>query len=167
MSCSTAYLGLGGNLGDRRRYLAAALRALASEPGVRVEAVSSVYETQPVGVLEQPVFLNLVAQVTTTLSTRELLACCLRIEAGLGRVRSERWGPRTIDVDVLWFDDQAVNEPDLELPHPRMTTRAFVLVPLAEIAPALELDGVRVDVLAARLDQAGLCRLGPLGEISP
>ena len=159
---STAYLGLGGNLGDRCQYLTEAVRALNDEPGISVKTVSSVYETKPVGVVDQPDFLNLVARVTTELSARDLLARCLRIETGLGRVRTERWGPRTIDIDVLWFDGQTMNEPDLVLPHPRMLTRAFVLVPLAEIAPELLLDGRSMAALATRLDQTGLCCLGAL-----
>ena len=159
---STAYLGLGGNLGNRRQYLTDAVRALNAEPDVCVEKISSVYETRPVGVVDQPDFLNLVAQVTTELPARDLLARCLQIEAGLGRVRIERWGPRTIDIDVLWYDGQAVNETDLVVPHPRMLMRAFVLVPLAEIAPMLLLAGMSIDVLAAKLDQTGLCCLGPL-----
>ncbi len=163
---STAYLGLGSNLGDRGRYLAEAVCALQAEPGNSVKMVSSVYETKPVGVQEQPDFLNLVVRVETVFSARDMLACGLRIEAGLGRVRSERWGPRTIDIDVLWHDGQAVNEPDLVLPHPRMAERAFVLVPLAEIAPGLLLEGRRVDGLAAKLDQTGLRLLGPLAALS-
>jgi len=162
---STAYLGLGGNLGDRLKYLAGAVRALNAEPGVSVEKVSSVYETTPVGVVDQPVFLNLAVQVTTTLSARELLTRCLQIENNFGRVRNERWGPRTLDIDVLWYDGNVVNDPDLTLPHPRMATRAFVLVPLAEIAPMLLIEGMRSDVLAAKLDQSGLRRLGALDSL--
>jgi len=163
---STAYLGLGGNLGDRLNYLVEAVRALNTEPGVSVEKVSSIYETTPVGVVDQPYFLNLVVQVTTALSARELLMRCLRIETNFGRVRTERWGPRTLDVDVLWFDGKSVNEPDLTLPHPRMATRAFVLVPLAEIAPMLLLESMRIDVLAASLDQSGLRLLGALDSLT-
>ena len=156
---STAYLGLGGNLGDRRRYLADAVQALNGESGVRVEEISSVYETKPVGVVDQPDFLNLVLEVATELPVRELLTRCLRIEAALGRVRVERWGPRTIDIDVLWYDGQTLNESDLVLPHPRMLMRAFVLVPLAEIAPTLLFEGVSTELLAARVDQTGLRRV--------
>jgi 2-amino-4-hydroxy-6-hydroxymethyldihydropteridine diphosphokinase len=163
---STAYLGLGSNLGDRRQYLAAAVCALNEEPGLRVEKTSSVYETKPVGVVEQPDFLNLVAQVTTELPAHDLLARCLRIETALGRVRTERWGPRTVDIDVLWYDGQVVNDADLILPHPRMATRAFVLVPLAEIAPMLLLEGMQSIALAARLDQSGLRRLGSLNSLA-
>jgi 2-amino-4-hydroxy-6-hydroxymethyldihydropteridine diphosphokinase len=159
---STAYLALGGNLGDRRHYLSSAVLALKSEAGLRVEKISSVYETAPVGVVDQPDFYNLVVEVITTLTARELLARCLAIEKTLGRVRTERWGPRTIDLDVLWFDGATLNEPELTLPHPRMKERAFVLVPLAEIAPTLLLEGMSVEQLATRLDQSGLTCLGPL-----
>jgi 2-amino-4-hydroxy-6-hydroxymethyldihydropteridine diphosphokinase len=156
---STAYLGLGGNLGDRRQYLVAAVEALNAEPGVRVTKISSIYETEPIGVVDQPDFLNLVLEAVTELPVRELLARCLRIEDSLGRVRIERWGPRTIDLDVLWYDGQTRNEPDLVLPHPRMLLRAFVLVPLAEIAPTLLFEGMSTESLAARVDQTGLRRL--------
>lgn len=159
---STAYLGLGGNVGDRLRSLTDAVWSLNTEPGLCVEKASSVYETKPVGVIDQPDFLNLVVQVRTELSARDLLARCLQIETTLGRVRTLRWGPRTIDIDLLWYDGQTVDEPDLVLPHPRMASRAFVLAPLAEIAPMLLLGGVRCDLLASRLDQSGLCRLGSL-----
>lgn len=162
---STAYLALGGNLGDRRHYLSAAVLALNSEAGLRVEKISSVYETAPVGVVDQPDFYNLVVEVATTLTARELLARCLAIEKTLGRVRSERWGPRTIDLDVLWYDGSTLNEPELTLPHPRMKERAFVLVPLAEIAPTLLLEGMPVEQLAIRLDQSGLTCLGPLATL--
>jgi 2-amino-4-hydroxy-6-hydroxymethyldihydropteridine diphosphokinase len=162
---STAYLGLGGNLGNRRQYLASAILALNSEPGIRVDKISSVYETLPVGVVDQPEFLNLVVQVSTSLTARNLLTRCLQIEKSLGRVRAERWGPRTIDLDVLWFDGTPLNEPDLVLPHPRMKERAFVLVPLAEIAPSLSLESVPIEQIAARLDLSGLRQLGSLESL--
>jgi 2-amino-4-hydroxy-6-hydroxymethyldihydropteridine diphosphokinase len=163
---STAYLGLGGNLGDRRQYLVAAAQALNAEPGVSVKKISSVYETKPIGVVDQPDFLNLVLEVATELPAHELLERCLRIEAALGRVRVERWGPRTIDIDILWYDGQTLNEPDLVLPHPRMLLRAFALVPLAEIAPTLLFEGMQTQLLAARLDQVGLRRLGAFDSSS-
>lgn len=162
---STAYLGLGGNLGNRREYLANAIFALNREPGLRVEKISSVYETRPVGVVDQPAFLNLVVQLATSLSVHELLTRCLQIEKTLGRVRAKRWGPRTIDLDVLWFDGATLSEPDLVLPHPRMKERAFVLVPLAEIAPALSFDEVSIKELVARLDLSGLRLLGSLDSL--
>lgn len=161
----TAYLGLGGNLGDRRRYLSDAVLALNSSAGIRVEKLSSVFETAPMGIVDQPRFYNLVVQVTTTLPPDELLRRCLQIEKGLGRVRAERWGPRTIDLDLLWFEGVTLHEPELTLPHPRMKERAFVLVPLAEIAPMLLLDGVPVEKLANQLDSSGLICLGPLANL--
>ena len=162
---STAYLGLGGNLGNRREYLANAILALNSESGIRVEKISSVFETLPVGVVDQPEFLNLVVQLSTSLTALELLTRCLQIEKKLGRVRAERWGPRTIDLDVLWYDGVMLSESDLVLPHPRMKERAFVLVPLAEIAPVLSLDGVPIKELVARLDVSGLRQLGSLESL--
>ena len=162
---STAYLGLGGNLGNRRQYLADAILALNSEAGIRVEKISSVYLSKPVGVVDQPDFLNLVVQIATSLTAHELLMRCLQIEKKLGRVRAERWGPRAIDLDILWVDGASINEPELVLPHPRMKERAFVLVPLAEIAPMLLLDGVCIDELTARLDQSGLQLLGTLESL--
>ena len=132
----TAYLGLGGNLGDRLAALTEALRLLDSTPGMRRTACSSVYETEPWGVAEQPHFLNLVAGYETTLPPVGLLAVCKKVESQVGRTESYRWGPRLIDVDILLYGDQAVSvaDPDLQIPHPRMMQRAFVLVPLAEIA---------------------------------
>ncbi len=133
----TAYLGLGGNLGDRMAALAEALQLLDSTAGMRRTGCSSVYETEPWAVADQPNFLNLVAAYETTLAPFDLLAACKSVEAEVGRVASYRWGPRLIDVDILLYGDQVVDssEPDLQIPHPRMTQRAFVLVPLAEIAP--------------------------------
>lgn len=163
---SLAYLSLGGNVGDRRGHLRGALEALRGTPGVQVVKVSQVYETEPVGVTEQPKFLNLAVELATTLEPRALLARCLEIEKEQGRVRSKRWGPRTVDLDLLWYDGREMCEPELELPHPRMKERAFVLVPLAELAPELELDGERVDRRAAALGEAGLRRLGPLETLT-
>ena len=131
-----AYLALGSNLGDRWGHLR---RAVASLPGV--VAVSSVYETDPVGGPEgQPPYLNCVVRLETPLSPRELLELGQRLEAAAGRVRLERWGPRTLDVDVLLAGDEPVDEEDLQVPHPRMWERAFVLVPLGELAPDLVPD---------------------------
>ena len=149
-----AYLGLGSNLGDRLAHLQAAIDGLAATPDVHVVAVSRVYETAPVGGPPQDDYLNAVVAVDTTLGPRELLAVAQRLESDARRVRATRWGPRTLDVDVLVVGDERVDEPDLVVPHPRMTERAFVLVPLADVAPelvesaALEAapgrDGVRV-----------------------
>jgi 2-amino-4-hydroxy-6-hydroxymethyldihydropteridine diphosphokinase len=126
-------LGLGSNLGDRRRTLREAIDSL---PGV--VAVSSLYETDPVGGPPgQEPYLNLVVAIESAASPRNLLGMCHRIESAAGRVRSERWGPRTLDIDILWIDGETVDEPDLSIPHPRMFERRFVLVPLQDVAPDL------------------------------
>lgn len=148
-----ALLGLGSNLGDRLGHLRTAVDSLAD-----VDAVSDVYETDPVGGPEQGAFLNLVVRLATDLAARDLLAECQRLEVAADRVRIERWGPRTLDVDVLWVDGERYDEPDLVVPHPRMFERAFVLVPLADVAPDL-VEGIDVSVLA---DDQGVRRLGPL-----
>jgi 2-amino-4-hydroxy-6-hydroxymethyldihydropteridine diphosphokinase len=122
-------------------------------------AVSSLYATAPVGREDQPEFLNAAVEIRTTLPPRELLTACLRIEAELGRIRTERWGPRTIDIDVLLYGDRRLAEDGLTLPHPRMQERAFVLAPLAEIAPGLLLDGTTVAVRAEAIDRFGVRRL--------
>jgi len=135
-----AFLSLGSNLGDRRQFLVEAVGSL----GPSVVAVSPVYETDPVGGPEQGRFLNLVVQLETDLSPRQLLAVCHRLESGAQRVRMQRWGPRTLDVDIIWIDGVTVDEPDLVIPHPRWSERTFVLAPLADLAPEL----VDPDVLA-------------------
>jgi 2-amino-4-hydroxy-6-hydroxymethyldihydropteridine diphosphokinase len=131
---ATAYLALGSNLGDRLSTLQRAVDLLDAKPGIAVRRSSRVYETEPVGP-PQPDYLNAVIEVRTDLGPRELLEACLDVEAELGRVRGERWGPRTLDVDVLAYEDRAMDEPDLVVPHPRMHERAFVLVPLLELDP--------------------------------
>jgi 2-amino-4-hydroxy-6-hydroxymethyldihydropteridine diphosphokinase len=132
-----------------------------------VVKVSSVYESSPVGVTAQPDFLNLVVQVGTTHAPHELLAECLRIETDLGRVRRERWGPRTIDIDLLLYGDARIGDERLTVPHSRMCERSFVLVPLVEIAPELKLEEKTAGALAAALGGAGLRRLGPLDWEAP
>lgn len=127
-----AHLGLGSNLGDRLANLGRAAGLLDATEGIRVVRSSSVYETAPVGP-PQPDYLNAVLEVATTRSPRALLEACLAVEERMGRVRAERWGPRVIDVDVLTYDDERVEEAGLTIPHPRMAERAFVLVPLSEI----------------------------------
>lgn len=155
----TAYLGLGSNLGDRLGNLSVALRELAAEPALSIVRGSSVYESKPVGVLDQPDFLNLVVLIETTLAPQVLLELCLWIENRLGRERRERWGPRLIDLDVLTFDDVVCQDDRLVLPHPRMHERSFVLTPLAEISPDLLLNGQAVCEHAARVGEDGLQRL--------
>ena len=135
-----AFLGLGSNLGDRHRYLRGAIEAIPD-----LVAVSSLYETDPIGGPEQGAFLNCVAQLDTDLTPRELLELCRTLEAEAERVREERWGPRTLDVDVVYVDGETVNEPDLIVPHPRWRDRAFVMIPLGELAPDLLGDWVDPD----------------------
>jgi len=129
-----AFLGLGSNLGDRAALLAAAVDRLVAVGLVRV---SPTYETDPVGGPEQDAFLNIVAELDTDLSARQLLGVSVRLEIAAERERVERWGPRTLDVDVLWVDGEEVDEPDLVVPHPRLWERRFVLAPLRDLAPDL------------------------------
>jgi 2-amino-4-hydroxy-6-hydroxymethyldihydropteridine diphosphokinase len=132
-----AYVGLGSNLGDRRAQIDTALERLAAIPSTRVDAVSSVYESEPVGGPDQPPFLNAVARLETALDPRTLIWNLQRIETSMGRVRRERWGPRTIDLDLLLFGAELLEEPGLTVPHPELARRAFVLVPLVELDPML------------------------------
>lgn len=132
-----AHLGLGSNLGDRLGYLQGAVDGLMAEPGVTVRAVSSVYETSPVGGPDQDDYLNAVVAIDTDLSARALLELGQRLERAARRTRTERWGPRTLDVDVLLVGAETVDEPDLTVPHPRLWERGFVVVPLHEVAPEL------------------------------
>jgi 2-amino-4-hydroxy-6-hydroxymethyldihydropteridine diphosphokinase len=138
-----AYVGIGSNLGEPREQIAAALESLAAEDGLEVVAVSSLRETEPVGYEDQPRFLNGAAALDTALAPRELLDRLLAIERRLGRVRGEgpRYGPRTIDLDLLLYGDELVEEPGLVIPHPRLHERRFVLEPLAELDPRLEIPG--------------------------
>ena len=156
-----ALLGLGGNLGDVAATFAAALAALEAG-GARVVARSSLWRTPPWGMTDQPAFLNACVRVETDLAPRALLDLCLATETALGRVRTQKWGPRTLDLDVLDVDGRSVVEPGLTLPHPFVAERAFVLLPLAEIAPERVIAGRRIADMAAAIDAAGLERLGPL-----
>ncbi|HEY3671423.1 MAG TPA: 2-amino-4-hydroxy-6-hydroxymethyldihydropteridine diphosphokinase [Acidimicrobiia bacterium] len=131
-----AYLGIGSNLGERLAYLQLAVDELAAADGVTVVGVSSVYETAPVGGPDQPDYLNAVVAVDTTLTARELLGVAQAVETEAERVRTVRWGPRTLDVDVLLVGDERIDDPDLVVPHPRMAERAFVVVPLADLDAA-------------------------------
>jgi 2-amino-4-hydroxy-6-hydroxymethyldihydropteridine diphosphokinase len=137
-----AYVGLGANIGERAATLSQAVELLSVEENVEVLAVSSFRETDPVGVVDQPPFLNGAAVLETALEPRELLDTLLRVERELGRVRDgTRWGPRTIDLDLLLFDERTLDEPGLRVPHPRLHERRFALEPLAEIAPSVEIPG--------------------------
>ncbi|MER9682401.1 2-amino-4-hydroxy-6-hydroxymethyldihydropteridine diphosphokinase [Mesorhizobium sp. M0184] len=156
---NTVYLSLGGNLGDPSKSMAAALGILDVNERTRVVAVSSLYRTPPWGKLDQPDFLNAAAEISTALAPRALLDLCLDAERKLKRVREERWGPRLIDIDILVFGDRIIHETGLEVPHPRMLERAFVLAPLAEIAPELVVDGKSVSERLAAVDTSGIERL--------
>jgi len=149
-----AYVALGSNLGDRERTLLDAVEALRAEPGVEVAAVSSLIETEPVGVLDQPRFVNGVVALETALPARALLELLLALERRFGRSREgvPAQGPRTLDLDLLLYGDEEIDEPGLEVPHPRLHERAFVLGPLAELAPELEIPGLgKVEALIAAL----------------
>ena len=152
-----ALLGLGSNMGDRVEYLRAAVAAIPD-----VVAVSDAYETDPVGGVEQDPFLNVVVELDTARTPHELLEVCRERERDAERVRTVRWGPRTLDVDVLWVDGETVDDPpELLVPHPRMFERAFVLVPLADLAPDVVPDGY--DVVAAAMTE-GVRNVGRLEE---
>jgi 2-amino-4-hydroxy-6-hydroxymethyldihydropteridine diphosphokinase len=161
---TTAYIALGSNLGERAALLRGALGALQRSGDVRVTAESAVYETSPVGGPPQPDYLNMVVAVETSLGPEALLERCLAVEAEHGRVRRERWGARTLDLDLLSFGAVVLRTERLTLPHPRLAERAFVLVPLAEVAPELKIGDAMAGELAARCDRVGLRRLGPLAE---
>ncbi|HEU4519229.1 MAG TPA: 2-amino-4-hydroxy-6-hydroxymethyldihydropteridine diphosphokinase [Microvirga sp.] len=156
-----AYLGLGSNLGDKRAMLTGALARLDATPGIRVTARSRFYRTPPWGDTNQDWFLNAAAALDTTLSPADLLAACLQVERQLGRVRERKWGPRSIDIDVLAYGQEAVDDPDLVLPHPFVLERAFVLKPLADIAPDLVIGATSVRDALARLDQTGIEPVDP------
>lgn len=151
-----AYVGLGANVGDRLGSLRAAVHAMHAREDVEVVATSGVYETDPVGP-EQPDFLNTVVEIETELAAEELLRVFKEIEVDLGRIARERWGPREIDLDLLVYGDAHIETNELVVPHPQIATRAFVLVPLVEIAPALEIPGVgSASALLSRLDKSGV-----------
>ncbi len=152
----TATLGLGGNIGDPVHAMAVALQALDARPDSRVIAVSRLYRTPPWGKTDQSYFFNACAAVSTSLSPEALLDVCLDIERGMKRERIERWGPRTLDIDVLTYADLVQDAPRLQLPHPRMTDRGFVLMPLADFAADMRVDGVAVAEWLARADITGI-----------
>ncbi len=152
----TIYLSLGTNIGDRQANLRTALAALP--PAVRLVAVSSIYETAPWGYLEQPDFLNLAVKAETKLSPQDLLAHLKSIEEELGREKTVRWGPRRIDLDILFYDKLVLEMDGLTIPHPKIAERAFVLVPLAELAPGLKhpVTGETVREMLAAVDKASV-----------
>lgn len=153
-----AWLGIGSNVGDMAALLDRAVAALGAVPGIRVVARSADYRTPPWGKTDQPWFLNGAVGIETDLDPHALLDTCLSIERELGRVREERWGPRLIDIDVLAYEGASVEDERLVLPHRYVRERAFVLVPLAEIAPDLVIGGERVSDALAKLDRTGIER---------
>ncbi|HET7681554.1 MAG TPA: 2-amino-4-hydroxy-6-hydroxymethyldihydropteridine diphosphokinase [Xanthobacteraceae bacterium] len=158
-----ALIALGGNLGDARATLNKAIELFCDGSDVRLLARSHDYRTPPWGDENQPPFVNLCIAVETRLPPQDLLARAQQVERTLGRVRAEdrRWGPRTADLDILAYDDLSLDEPNLTLPHPHLFERAFVLVPLAEIAPDKVIGGTRVRDALAQVDTAAIERLEP------
>lgn len=153
---TVASLGLGGNIGDPRAAMAHALQEIDRADDCSILAVSRLYVTPPWGKTDQAEFFNCCALVETTLDPEPLLELCLSIERQMKRVRMERWGPRTIDIDVLTYGDRSQKTDVLELPHPRMTDRGFVMMPLADIAPDLTVSGQRVSDWLESVDVAGI-----------
>ena len=148
-----AYVGIGANLGPREETLRRAVELLGHADGVEVVGVSALRETDPVGVIDQPPFLNGAVAIETMLPARALLDLLLEIERSLGRVRGERWGPRIVDLDLLVYENGVVDEPGLHVPHPRLHERRFALEPLADLNPELEIPGRgTVSALLAALD---------------
>lgn len=161
----TAYIGLGSNLGNRLAFMRGGRDALRNAPGIDLVGASSVYETCAVGgPPDNPPFLNAILEITTTLEPAELLATCLAVEDEFGRTRPERWAPRTLDLDILLYDDRVVNEPDLVIPHPRLHERPFVLVPLAEIAAEVRHPGLQRTLAELAEACPGASALQPLRD---
>jgi 2-amino-4-hydroxy-6-hydroxymethyldihydropteridine diphosphokinase len=161
----TAFIALGSNLGDPPAQIRRALGALAAAPGMRLVRESPLYRNPPAGGLEQPDFVNAVAEIETGLTPRELLGELLELERAQGRTRDYPNAPRTLDLDILLYGGLVVREPGLAIPHPRMLGRAFVLVPLADIAPDAVVPGKgRVADLARRVDATGMARLPEAGN---
>lgn len=156
---NNAFLSLGSNMGIREEFLKQAISRLHQSPNIEVTALSSIYETDPVGYTDQGLFLNMVVRISTTLSPLELLKLCLDVEKEMGRIREFKWGPRVIDLDILLYNKENIEMEALHIPHPRMRERAFVLVPLLEIDRSLVLpnsDTPLVEVLDEIPDKEGV-----------
>ncbi len=167
MQHRTAYLSLGSNLGDRMAHLRDAVRLLSSTPGIVVLRVASIYETEPVGVRDQPRFLNTAVEVSTELPPRTLLAAVKSVEESAGRTPTYRWGPREIDVDILLYDGERFSDGELTIPHPRMQERLFALLPLRELYPDWrDEQGIGIDALIERLRGTAEVRPYP-GNLMP
>ena len=162
-----AVLGLGGNVGDTRKEMVSALGLLERNPGISLVAVSPLYLTPPWGKTDQPPFLNAAARIETTLSPRSLLNAILDVERNLGRERSERWGPRTIDIDILVFGNADVDEPWLHIPHPRLKDRAFALVPLIDVMPDAIVEGQNATEWLSLIGSAGITKIADAGWHEP
>ncbi len=154
-----SYLSLGSNIGDREKHLNMAVDILSKSEGIDVVSVSAFYETDPWGYEDQDAFLNIAVEVNTTLSPEKLLKQCQFVELELKRVRLVHWGPRTIDVDILTYGDYTSQSAELTVPHPRMTERGFVLVPLAELAPELIVNNRTVSEWLSEADQTGIRKI--------
>jgi 2-amino-4-hydroxy-6-hydroxymethyldihydropteridine diphosphokinase len=155
----TAYLSVGSNMGDREGLLKNAIELLAENPDISIEKISSIYETDPVGVTNQPLFLNLAIKLKTILSPQALLSKLQEVEVKLERKRIQKWGPRTIDLDILLYNGVSIQTEVLEIPHPRMLERAFVLIPLSEVAPDDVYPGESISlhqVLCEQRDKEGV-----------
>ena len=160
----SATLGLGGNIGDVVDAMRKALDRLHGQPGLQITKISSLYKTPPWGIKNQNWFVNSCVEISTSLSPLQLLAECLETEKHLKRVRTLRWGPRTIDIDVLTIDDYESDDPKLTVPHPRMLQRAFVLIPLAEITPDLMIKGENVAHWRDLADRSGIEKIKQDGD---
>ncbi|MBS3994912.1 MAG: 2-amino-4-hydroxy-6-hydroxymethyldihydropteridine diphosphokinase [Alkaliphilus sp.] len=150
---SRAYLGIGGNIGNKKENIQKAVDLLKNHPQIVVSAISSYYETAPVGYTYQDWFLNIVVEIETALDPYALLEYCNDIEQNLKRERLIRWGPRTIDLDILLFDEFVFNDEKLTIPHPRMCERAFVMIPLYEIAKNLVINGKKIEEITKNLKE--------------
>lgn len=160
---SEAYLSLGSNIGDREAYLRAAVRIIKANSSIEISKISGVYETEAVGHTPQRRFLNIVVEVKTSLAPVGLLGICQFIEEFLKRTRKVKWGPRTIDVDILLYGQEDIKQPGLIIPHPEMAKRAFVLVPLLEIAPQITFPGGKeVSKCLDSISLTGVDRIGNL-----
>ncbi|MBM7614945.1 2-amino-4-hydroxy-6-hydroxymethyldihydropteridine diphosphokinase [Alkaliphilus hydrothermalis] len=153
-----AYLGLGSNMGDKKNYIDQAIGLLGEHEAIEVTKQSSYYETDPVGYVNQDIFLNVVLEVETSLQPLQLLEYCNKIEAKLDRKRIIRWGPRTIDLDILIYEGYQSQDEELMIPHPRMTERAFVMVPLYELNQNLVINGKDIRSIMEGLQQEGIRR---------
>ena len=162
-----AFVGLGSNLGEREAMIRTALEEMSRLPGTTLERASSLYDTEPVGDTDQPNFLNAVAQLETELPARQLLWNLLLIERRLGRVRTRRWGPRSIDLDLLLYDDLVLKMDEIELPDPDISERPFLAIPLHELSPDLTLPGQSLPIaaVAGRLSAAGMQPLPDFTEL--